>query len=146
MHAFPYTRMPFPHYYACVISCDLEEQKGWGLHVKYYCMYLSIKNKCEKHFIKMLNDVGMTMLKSTGTRWMQYMQAKPVCSMKAKARDRHATIITCVTPPCTFLWGYACYDCCMPIPSLTLPSCCSLFLMPSSLVLPSYTASCSYSF
>ena len=40
--------------------------------------------------------------------------------MKAKARDGHATIITCVTPPCIFSWGYACYDCCMPIPCLCL--------------------------
>ena len=30
-------------------------------------------------------------------------------------------IITCVTPPCIFfLWGYACYDGCMPIPCLCL--------------------------
>ena len=35
--AFPYTRTPFPHYYARVISRDCEEQKGWGARVKYYC-------------------------------------------------------------------------------------------------------------
>ena len=42
----------------------------------------------------------------------------------------------------TPIWGYACYYC-HPLP---LPSCCSLFLMPSSLVLPAYTAFCSCSF
>ena len=60
--------------------------------------------KCEKHFIKMLKDVGMTMLKSTGTRY-SICRKKPVMmaleirrSMKAKVRDGEATIITCVTP------------------------------------------------
>ena len=42
---FPYTPTPFPHYYARVISRDREEQKGWGSRVKYYCMYLAMKNK-----------------------------------------------------------------------------------------------------
>ena len=58
---------------------------------------------------------------------MQCMQAKPRMmaleirsSMKAKGRDGHATIKTCVTPPCIFFYGitHVSYDCCMPIPCL----------------------------
>ena len=61
--------------------------------------------------------------------------------MKAKVKDGHATIITCVTPPYIFLlWGYACCDCCMHAHPLPLPTCFSVFLMPSSLVLPAYMA------
>ena len=49
--------------------------------VKYYRMYLAMKNKrnkCEKHFIKILKDVGMTKNAKKYRNKMQYMQAKPV--------------------------------------------------------------------
>ena len=48
--------------------------------MKYYCMriYLAMKNKCEKHFIKMLKDVGIYDNAKKYRNKMQYMQAKPV--------------------------------------------------------------------
>ena len=57
----------------------------------------------------MLKDVGMTILKvreqdavyasKTSDDGMRNKEAK------AKARDGHATIITCITPPCIFYMG-----------------------------------------
>ena len=144
MHAFPYTRMPFPHYYACVISRDLEEQKGWGLHVKYYCMYLAIKNKCEKHFIKMLKDVEMTMLKCTGTRCSMYMQAKPMMmirsSMKAKGKGWACNNHNMRNPSLHLFMGLCMLWLLLAHP-LPLPSCCSVFSCHHHCAC--YTASCS---
>ena len=101
--------------------------------------------KCEKHFIKMLQDVGTTMPRSAGTIKMQYMQAKLVMmaweirsSMKAKASyGWYARIITCrCQEGLRMLWWL----------HAPLSSCCSLFLMSSSLALPAYTALCSCTF
>ena len=123
----------------------------------------------------MLKDIGMTMLKCTGTSMRNKEQHEGKgkgwtcnnCNMHNPSL--YLSIMGCgpargeppgggmAVLPTTFS-GVACWGSlylsikgfCMlwllHAHSLPLPSCCSLFLMPSSLLLPAYTASCYYAF